>query len=204
VSAPSNRALAELATVIATDLAELCAAFRAGLGQRLTEAELGPPASATDRGGRSGWATHADPTAAAALAGLGFDLAAAHRHELNSCLTDARARIRRALAIAAAYPPPRAAGEADRLALGRLNARPPGCQSCAQLRSPAGERRWEPLDSRRAGPTDVGGRLPIPQLLCRWCVDRVSQWGRLPTLAELELHHRGSHVPWPDDVERPA
>jgi hypothetical protein len=204
VSGPSNRALAALATVTAPDLAELCAAFHAGLGQRLTEAEAGPAASTTDRGGRSGWATHADPTAVAALAGLGFDLAVAHRHELDRCLRDARARIRRALRIAAAYPPPHPAGVADRLALGRANSRPPGCESCARLRNPAGDIRWEPLDGRLAGPTDAGGRLPAPVGLCRWCNDRVRMWGRLPTPDELERHHRGSHVPWPADVERPA
>ena len=103
--------------------------------------------------------------------------------------------------ILAGYGPARAANDADRLALTKANTRPePGCESCARTEAAEGVPRWVPVDSRRKGPTTVGGRLPEPMELCSWCADKVGLWNRLPTVEEVELYHERGRVPWPKDV----
>lgn len=134
----------------------------------------------------------------------GVDQATRDEHDLDATLKHASVAITKAWEIVGRYPPPHRANDADRVALGKANARPePGCESCARTESAAGGPRWEPPRSGQANATTVGGRLAEPKLLCEWCYQCVRRWGRLPTVAELERHHRGEIVPWPADVKRP-
>jgi hypothetical protein len=129
----------------------------------------------------------------------------AHQAELDHLVGTLANAARRIEVIVAGYGPPRHSNEADRLALARQNGRSePGCESCARTEVARGVPRWVPIDSRLIGATDVGGRLEHPQLLCVWCHDKVERWGRLPTPDEIDAHHSGIRVRWPDDVARPA
>ena len=102
-----------------------------------------------------------------------------------------------------AYGPARPAADMDRLALERMNIPAmPGCVNCARIEGPRGGVRWEPVDTRHPNATTVGDRLPESVMLCSWCYDAVAKWGRLPSVSELEKHHRGEKVPWPADVPR--
>lgn len=135
----------------------------------------------------------------------GIDQATRDEHDLDHALKTAAVAIGKAWEIIGRYPPPHRANDADRLALGKANARPePGCESCARTTSPAGGPRWEPPRSGQAKPTFCGGRLEAPMLLCEWCYQCVRRWGRLPSVPELERHHRGEIVAWPADVKRPG
>lgn len=135
----------------------------------------------------------------------GVDQATRDEHDLDHSLKTAAVAIGKAWEIIGHYPPPHRANDADRLALGKLNARPePGCESCARTTSPAGGPRWEPPRSGQARPTFCGDRLEKPMLLCEWCYQCVRRWGRLPSVPELERHHRGEIVAWPADVKRPG
>lgn len=198
----SNRQIAHAAHAAADDLGELCAAIDHGLLARIVEAEAGPPAGRFDRSSARGGGAGSDPTGDAALRRV--DASGAHRAELARCVLRARGAIRRARQLAAGYPEARAAGAGERAELARVNGRgEPGCGSCARLQVAPGVPRWEPRDSRFAGPTSVAGRLAGPMVLCVWCHDRVAQWGRLPTVDELEAHHEGRRVRWPTDVPQP-
>lgn len=202
----NDRNLPTFAHETADRLGELCAALDHGALGRMAQARTGVPAARYDRtGGRTDLV--ADPTASSAIAlvEMGQEAAAAHRREIERMVIRARGCLDRALQLVALYPEARTASEADRLALARLNHRAePGCESCARVEGPAGGPRWEPIDSRLAGPTDVAGRLAEPKALCRWCHDCVSRWGRLPSERELERHHDGKRVGWPADVPPPA
>lgn len=198
----SNRALQELALDSAALLDRVCTDIAHGVLQRVAEAEGGLTASRADRSAIAGGA-HADPTARLALRGV--ELASAHRDEVQRLLVHLRAQTDRLAQLVALYPTPHAAGEADRLALARLNARSePGCQSCARIPGPRGGPRWEPAHPKLDGPTWAGGRLAEPMWLCRWCYEALLAWNRLPSEKELVRHHAGQRVPWPADVERPA
>jgi hypothetical protein len=106
--------------------------------------------------------------------------------------------------IVGRYPPPHLPNDADRLALGRTNAKPdPGCESCARTTNIAGAPRWVPPRSDLANPTSCNGRLEIPMWLCDWCYGCVVKWERIPSVKETERHHRGERVPWPMDVAKP-
>lgn len=196
----SNRETFELACSLREAADSLRAALYTGVLQRMADAEGGLTAARFEAlGSASG---HGDTTASWALRGTG--MAAGHRGELANALGAARAALERAVAVAALYPPPHAADDTDRAALARINGREPCCQNCAHVRAADGTPRWEPIDSRLQEATTVGGRLAEPMLLCVWCVERTRAWCRLPTVAELERHHAGQRVPWPDDVERSA
>lgn len=64
------------------------------------------------------------------------------------------------------------------------------CISCARTEVRPGVRRQEPY--HRA--TTLGGRLDCVTRLCVWCLRFGNDTGRLPTLDELEAHHRGERV----------
>lgn len=138
------------------------------------------------------------------FAGIGKDQAVVDERNLDAALTAAAKATNHAWEIIGRYPPPHRATDADRLALGRNKASDePGCEQCALTTSPAGGPRWEPPRSGQSQPTFVGGRLENPMLLCEWCYSCVRRWGRLPSTTELDKHHRGEIVPWPNDVRRP-
>lgn len=135
---------------------------------------------------------------------LAVDQAVHDERHLDEALKAAAVATNKAWEIICRYPPPHRATDADRLALGRSKASDePGCESCARTTSPAGGPRWEPPRSGQAQPTFVGGRLEDPMLLCEWCYSCVRRWGRLPSVTEVEKHHRGDIVPWPADVRKP-
>ena len=141
----------------------------------------------------------------ATFTGIGRDQAVHDERELDAALKTAATAVNKAWEIIGRYPPAHRATDADRLALGRVGAtEDPGCESCARTRSPAGGPRWEPPRAGQAQPTFVGGRLEEPWLLCEWCYSCVRRWGRLPSVTEVEKHHRGEIVPWPADVRRPT
>lgn len=125
------------------------------------------------------------------------------RWRLVAALASACDVMREALRICARYPRPHVPDADELAAIARENERREGgCESCARTRRPDGERRFEPIYSQLTEATTVGDRLDEAMLLCRWCYDRTSAWGRLPNVDELERHHRGERVPWPSDVER--
>ena len=133
------------------------------------------------------------------------DQAVTDERHLDEAIKAASTAVNRAWEIIARYPAPHRATDADRLALGRANGRAePGCENCARTTSPAGGPRWEPPRAGMAHPTFCGDRLEKPMLLCEWCYQCVRRWGRVPSVAELEAHHRGDMVPWPADVKRPG
>lgn len=170
-------------------------ALHSGVWQRMTDYADGPATARLDGLGHGGGV--ADPTAVAALS-RNRSMAGNHRIEFEIAMNDARIALARAIALAALYPH-RDAHELLTLAKGS-----PGCDNCAQTTGPSGQPRWEPIKANLARRTDVDGRLPRAVHLCRWCYDHVILWDRLPTIAELELHHSGRRVPWPDDVPRPT
>jgi hypothetical protein len=129
-------------------------------------------------------------------------MAERHERELVAKVKSARDLINEAWAIVASYPPAHRANATDRRALGLSDG--PYCTSCARTAGADGTARREPIRSDLIGPTDVGGRLDAPALLCSWCYGCVRDWGRPPTPAEVERHHSVGRVPWPDDVPRPA
>ena len=132
------------------------------------------------------------------------DQAVRDEHNLDAAIKAGVVAIGKAWEIVMRYPPPHRATDQDRADLGRVKADDdPGCESCARTQSPAGGPRWEPPRAGQANPTFVGDRLEKPMLLCEWCYQCVRRWGRVPTPDELEAHHRGDIVPWPDDVPRP-
>jgi hypothetical protein len=166
---------------------------------RIRDAQGGIRAKAWDTNGGS--ARH-DATFAGAMMG---DQAVHDEHALDAALKAAAVALGKAWEIVGRYPPPHRATDADLLALGRANgSAEPCCQSCSRIVSPAGGPRWEPPRPGMAQPTFVGGRLEEPKLLCEWCYQCVRRWGRLPSVTELERHHRGEIVPWPADVRRPT
>jgi len=136
------------------------------------------------------------------FAGMGADRALADERELDQCIEAAARSINRAWAIAASYPPAHVATAGERRSLGLGDG--PYCESCARTNRGDGSPRQEPIRPDLSGPTDVGGRLPMPALLCDWCYRAVSDWNRLPAPDEVERHHTRGRVPWPDDVPRPA
>lgn len=168
---------------------------------RIRDAMAGTQAQRFDAQ-RSG-PTVPDPTFVAAARGV--DPASRDLVELDRICNQLVALVDSAWVIVDRYPPPRSATASDRLALDRENRRgDDGCRNCARIEGERGGPRWSPVHPARLGPTDVGGRLAEPALLCRWCYERVEAWGRLPSPAELQRHHRGQRVPWPADVPRPA
>jgi hypothetical protein len=147
--------------------------------------------------------TVADPTFAAAMRGV--DPAGRDIEALDAIVKRLAGLVDEAWSIVDRYPAPRSATASDRLALARENSRADdGCQNCSRIAGERGGPRWSPVHSKLRHATDVGGRLAEPMLLCRWCYDRVVQWGRLPSPAELQKYHRDGRVPWPPDVPRPA
>jgi hypothetical protein len=197
----SNRDVSRRCRELIDHVHELGAALRSGVLQRMAEAEAGVTARRFDAVGSSG--THTDATATMAL--REGDFAVRHRAELAGAVVSALLAVDRALTLARLYPVPHIADAADRAALARLNGKfEPGCDNCARTRREDGMPRWVPIDSRLTDATTVNGRLERPQLLCVWCVEKVRAWGRVPTVDELDRHHRGERVPWPADVERPA
>lgn len=135
---------------------------------------------------------------------MGADQAVADERELTKAIETASRLATSAMEIAGRYPPPHRATDHDLATLGHLNAATGNwCASCARTTSPAGGPRCEPPRGAQANPTDVGGRLAEPMLLCEWCYGCVRRWGRTPTVDELDRHHRGLIVPWPADVKRP-
>jgi hypothetical protein len=60
----------------------------------------------------------------------------------------------------------------------------PACATCARAE------HWSPVHRS----SDVGGRLPQPRPLCRWCHDFVRNMDRLPTSEEVQAHHEGRRV----------
>ena len=197
-----NRDVAQDTLALTADVRRLLALIRGGVLQRISEAQEGPQAARVGSR-RSGTGPHADPTAL--RASRASDMAGQHHRDVAKAVRRAHGAVIDALRLAALYPEPRPADAADRAALARLNGHAePGCQSCARIVGPAGVARWEPIDTRLQEATTVGDRLDEPWLLCVWCHDKARLWGRLPTPAELAMHHRGARVPWPADVERPA
>jgi hypothetical protein len=166
---------------------------------RIRDAQGGLRARAFDSGGRT---MRHDATFAGSLSG---DQAVTDERDLDKAIRSAVVEVNRAWAILGRYPAPHRATAADRLALGRVGGvQEPGCESCARTLSPAGGPRWEPLRQNMVTPTTVGDRITDPKLLCSWCYSCVYRWGRLPSVAELERHHRGEIVPWPFDVRKPT
>lgn len=137
------------------------------------------------------------------LATVRGDQAAADERELDLALTRLARDTNTLVTIIERYPVPKVP-RVDRRGLGIVGPTALACANCAGIEGPAGGPRFEPVRSDLAGPTTVGGRLDEPVLLCAWCYGCVRDWGRVPTPAELERHHRGLRVSWPDDVERPA
>ena len=219
----SDRQRLHLADRAADTLARIAVALShvdAGLmfGDRLRQAQAGPPAASWDRtnAGRRldtadpyGPPATSDPTGESAVNAVvndrAGDRATAIERELDRTLRRVAGDVERIADIVAAYGPARPAGAADRLALARQNTpTPPGCASCARCEAARGVSRWEPIDSRLRGPTTAGGRIPAPMHLCVFCHDKLRLWDRLPTVAELTAHHEGRRVRWPTDVPRPA
>lgn len=78
---------------------------------------------------------------------------------------------------------------------------PPGCESCRRLKNSKGDPWWSAVyeklfskvhPDRPPSPSNVGGRLKSPMLLCRDCYDLVGVLGRLPTPKEVEARHNGT------------
>lgn len=156
-------------------------------------------AKSYDTGARS---LRSDATANAAAAA---DQAVRDERDLNRYVREASMAAAAAWKIIGRYPAPRRPNPAEQAAVGRLNARGElFCQSCARTTDSTGQARYEPIRPASIGPTTVGGRLNEALGLCSWCYGCVRDWSRLPTPAEVDLHHRGVRVRWPDDVERPA
>jgi hypothetical protein len=137
----------------------------------------------------------------AVFAGLRPDQAAADERDLDRALKAASTEIAKAWAIIGRYPVPARVSERQRRDLGLVA--DPGCESCARTKGPAGGNRWVAPHPNLRRPTTVGGRLPAPIILCRWCYECVRNWGRLPLPAEIDLYHQVGRVPWPDDVKAP-
>lgn len=174
--------------------------------QRLHDMQAGLRAANydADTGGVRSGPGHGDPTGEAAVTNIDVPGRDLHRGDmLLARISRDVAELRR---LYSAYGPPRAAGEAERAALARKNDRgEPGCDSCARTEVAKGVPRWVAPDPKWKAPTDMDGRLAKPMWLCRWCYDRVGLWGRLPSVAELELlHEKGPRaVGWPKDVPHP-
>jgi hypothetical protein len=129
------------------------------------------------------------------------DRALADERELVTGIETAIRAINRTWSIVANYPPAHRATAAERAALGLGDG--PWCASCARVNGSDGAPRCEPIHPNLTGPTDVEGRLAEPLVLCTWCYRCVRDWGRVPTMSEVDRHHRGARVRWPDDVPRP-
>lgn len=151
-------------------------------------------------GARAKVSTPSDPTG-----NMPSDAASRDLRQLDIALEGIELHLRKIEAVLDTYGPARAANELDRLALARLNIVPmAGCDNCSRIEGPKGGPRWEPADTRNPHPTTAGGVLAEPMVLCSWCRNRLDLWGRLPSERELERHHRGDRVPWPQDVPRPS
>lgn len=68
------------------------------------------------------------------------------------------------------------------------------CRSCERTEVAPGVRRSEPVYRR----TDGKGALPEPIPLCSWCTRYLFKFACLPTVYDLDRHHRG------DKVRKPA
>lgn len=136
--------------------------------------------SVSDPTGNS--AGHADPTVS-------------NLHDFDVELEKARKALDAAAVVLRNYGPPRRANEADRLALQRANTKPePCCENHATITEPHGDLPLLVPSWKGRNPSDVGGRLPKPMLLCRWCVDFVISQGVLPSKEQLEARRDGRRV----------
>jgi hypothetical protein len=135
------------------------------------------------------------------FAGMKPDQAVADERDLDKALKAAAVELTKATVILNRYPTPKRVSARQRRDLGLVTE--PGCESCARTEGPAGGPRWVAPHPKIRRPSTVGGRLPVAMLLCRWCWECVSRWGRLPTTEEIELYHRTGRVPWPNDVRSP-
>ena len=169
-----------------------------GIVSRIRQAQAGPRAVRFDRSG-SAQGPISDPTAVAAMRGA--DLATLHERELDRLIGSLSNTVRRLGQIAELYPvarvPEVAPGEEQPAGCEA------GCESCMRTTNGRGLPRWEPVHPNLRGPTTVADRLPEAMRLCSWCWKRVAEWGRIPTVAEVEAHHRGEKLRWPSDVPRP-
>lgn len=196
----ADRGMLQRLAALEALLRQIHQGVHSGVLQRMDEQVGGLRATRFDAPVRG--AGRADPTQSLAMSQR--DLALVHLAEFDHAVLDALGALRRAAELVSLYPPPRVADAADRAALERINGRQPGCQNCAQLIMDSGAQRWEPIDSAMSDATTVGGILDEALLLCQWCRKRTAAWKRLPTIAELERHHRGERVAWPRDVPRPS
>jgi hypothetical protein len=87
---------------------------------------------------------------------------------------------------------PREATEGERRSTTNDNERTTACWSCARTEAARGVKRWEP--SSRTATVDGDKRE-----LCWWCFDwlRKGTTPTLPTIAQVEQHHRGMRVKRP-------
>lgn len=79
---------------------------------------------------------------------------------------------------------PRPATDKERREVAHVNDVKPSCVHCTERRL---EIRKE-VEHAQNGPSDVGGLLPSPLVLCRWCKDVVRQVQRLPSEREIDRH----------------
>lgn len=114
------------------------------------------------------------------------DRAAADRARLEELLKSMGRQAGQVLDILARYTPRQATDKEKRDTL-QANEREEGCSSCARTQVTRGVQRWEPV--YRATVID-NEKHP----LCRWCWEWLRSTGELPTLAQVEQHHRGLRV----------
>lgn len=133
------------------------------------------------------FANLSDPTGEA---GIRPDRAAQDRAKLEAALRSIGRQAEEVVRLLGKYQP-RQATEKERLATLAHNEREDACASCARLEVAKGVARWEPA-SRSVRMLD-GSRQP----LCAWCRQWLAEVSRLPSVAELEAHHRGQRVKRP-------
>ena len=135
------------------------------------------------------FANLADPAGDAGVAAaMGFDRAAAARREVKRLVESTAANAEALVRLAAEWTPRPPTDRERAETLAALNDRDISCWSCARTKDATGRNRWEP--ARCAVEVADGVRRE----LCRWCQDWFRVAGRLPTLAELDLHHAGKQV----------
>lgn len=145
----------------------------------------------------SGVGTYADPTANAALSG---NATVRDLQNFDRMLGRAHADLTAVVRLTQGYRSAEVARTVEAEPVSDI----PHCELCARICDTNGRRRWEPVHSHLSAPTTVNDRLAKPLWLCRWCYETTLRWGRAPTERELQVHHSGRRVPWPNDVERPA
>lgn len=105
------------------------------------------------------------------------------RDQLDESLKALLTHSREILRLVRAWTP-RPATDKERREVAHVNETKPSCVHCTERRL---EIRKE-VEHAQNGPSDVGGLLPSPLVLCRWCKDVVRQVQRLPSEREIDRH----------------